>query len=173
MTTNLDKNQVIRNVYDEANNRLRTDASLTASSITVDVTTSEADDTIQVYGNDGANNQPIRTNADGRLEVVAPPVGIVNKVRNDYTGTPVTTGAYVQLIASTASAIRRIEIFDSSGETLVLATGAPASEVEQLYIVPGGNGVLLFDIPAGARVAIKAVSANAVCGEIVLNCYNN
>ena len=48
-------------------------------------------------------------------------------IRNDYTGTNVTTGAYVELIASLAFAIKEIEIFDSSGETLKLALGAAAS----------------------------------------------
>lgn len=93
----------------------------------------------------------------------------INKARNDYTSTSVTTAAYVQLIASTAAAISELYIFDSSGQTLVLATGAAASEVDQIYITPGGNGVVPLAIAAGVRVSIKAVSATANVGEIDIN----
>lgn len=96
----------------------------------------------------------------------------VGLVRNDYTSTAVTTGAYVQLIASTAALTNTVEIFDSSGETLVFATGAAASEVDQFYINPGGNGQISFSIPSGTRISIKAVSATASVGYINLNLYS-
>lgn len=94
----------------------------------------------------------------------------VNIARNDYTGTPVTTAAYVTLIPTTSAAISEIFIFDSSGQTLVLAVGAAGLEVDQIYIVPGGNGIVPLAIAAGVRVSIKAVSANATVGEIDINC---
>lgn len=96
----------------------------------------------------------------------------VTLTRNDYASVNVTTAAYVQLIASTSAAISEIEIFDSSGQTLVLAIGAAASEVNQIYILPGGNGRIPLSIAAGVRVSIKAVSANATVGEITINYYS-
>lgn len=107
------------------------------------------------------------------VSMAAHPKGrtIVTKVRNDYGSINVTTAAYTQLIASLGAEVEEIEIFDSSGRTLVLAIGAAASEVDQLYIVPGGNGRIPFKIAAGTRVAIKAVSANATAGEISANFY--
>lgn len=95
----------------------------------------------------------------------------VDKVRNDYTSTSVTTSAYVQLVASLAAACTEIEVFDSSGQTLVLATGASSSEVDKIYIIPGGNGRIPLAIAAATRVSIKAVSATASAGEIVINFY--
>lgn len=95
----------------------------------------------------------------------------VNIARNDYSTTSVTTGAYVQLIASTSSAAKQLEIFDSSGQTLVLAFGGSGSEVDKIYITPGGNGIVPLSIPSGTRLSIKAVSANATEGEIVINLY--
>lgn len=89
----------------------------------------------------------------------------VDQVRYDYSS-PVTTAAYVTLIASTAAACSEIFIFDSSGETLVIAVGAAASEVDQVYIVPGGNGPVPLAIPSGARVSIKAVTATASVGYL-------
>jgi hypothetical protein len=94
------------------------------------------------------------------------------KDRHDYT-VNVTTAAYTELIASTAAAIYVLNIFDSSGETMILATGAAASETDLLYIPPGGfNAPMEIYIAAGTRLSIKALSATATSGEIVLNATN-
>lgn len=93
----------------------------------------------------------------------------ITLVRNVYSSTNVTTGAYVQLIASTAATINKIQIFDSSGQTLALAFGAAASEVNKIYIFPGGNGDVDMAIPAGTRVSVIAISATASVGELDIN----
>lgn len=87
-------------------------------------------------------------------------------VRNVYSSTNVTTAAYVQLIASTSDVINNLQIFDSSGQTLVLALGAAASEVDTLYIFPGGDGSVDLKIPAATRVSVRAISATANTGEL-------
>lgn len=94
------------------------------------------------------------------------PYTLVEFVRNDYTSTAVTTGAYVQIIASTANAYKEIHIFDSSGQTLKLATGGSGSEVDKLIIPPGGTFPIKLSIASGTRVSLKAVSATASVGEI-------
>ena len=106
---------------------------------------------------------PLATKAAGKTSAMVP-------VRNDYTVTPVTSAAFVQLIAS-AAATTEIEIFDSSGQPLSLAFGAAGSEVIQATIFPGGNGRIPLAIPAGTRVSIKAISASAIAGELDLNFY--
>lgn len=90
-------------------------------------------------------------------------------VRNDYSSINVTTGAYVELVASTASQYRKLQIFDSSGQTLKIAFGAAASEVDKLLVFPGGNDVIEVNLPASTRVSIRAVSATASVGEICIN----
>jgi hypothetical protein len=92
-------------------------------------------------------------------------------IRNDYTTTNVTTGAYVQLSAALTATCTEIEIFDSSGQTLQLATGAAASEVPFLNIFPGGNGRVPAYVPAGSRLAVRAVSGTASVGELDINFY--
>jgi hypothetical protein len=89
--------------------------------------------------------------------------------RHDYSGGTVTTAAYTQLVASTSSSIEELEIFDSSGQTLFLAVGAAASEVDKLYIIPGGNGKIKARIAAASRISVKAVSADADTGELTIN----
>jgi hypothetical protein len=96
----------------------------------------------------------------------------VEQARIDYTITPVTSVAYTQLIAATSGPATEIEIFDSSGRTLKLAFGAPGSEVDQLYIFPGGNGKVPLEVPIGTRLSIEAVSVSATAGEIDVNLYN-
>lgn len=111
-----------------------------------------------------ANTTAWLTRQSGKSSANAP-------ARNDYTSVNVTTSAYTQLVASTTSLTTEIEIFDSSGQTLALALGAAASEVNQVYIIPGGNGRIPLAIPAGSRVSVKAISANATAGELDINFY--
>lgn len=90
-----------------------------------------------------------------------------DSARNVYSSTNVTTGAWVQLIASTAAAAKGLFIFDSSGETLELGAGAAASESRILIIVPGGySGFIPLAIAAGTRLSLRAISATASTGEI-------
>ena len=96
----------------------------------------------------------------------------VQQLFNDYSATNVTTAAYVQLVASSTSAVNKIEIFDSSGEALILAVGGAGSEVDQLYIFPGGNGAVDLAIPASSRISVKAKTATASSGFLAINLYS-
>lgn len=97
----------------------------------------------------------------------------VQLIYNDYSVTGVTTGSYVELVSDTGSTqINHLSIFDSSGENLVLAIGASGSEVDQLQIFRGGNGREDLVIPANSRISVKALSANASVGELVINCMS-
>lgn len=92
----------------------------------------------------------------------------VDLIRKDYSAGSVSTVAYTQLIASTSGVINQLDIFDSSGQTMVLAIGAAASEVDTYYIAPGGNGKIDLAIAAGSRISVKAVSATASVGELTI-----
>lgn len=116
----------------------------------------------------------LTTEVSGSVSVTNLPVALnyVGRVRLVYSVTNVTTGAWVELLSTVgATAIKEIEIFDSSGETLELGIGAAASEVSKSYVFPGGNGRIPMQIAANARLAIRAVSATANSGEIIINLY--
>lgn len=90
-----------------------------------------------------------------------------------YSSTNVTTGAWVQLDASTAAAINELYIFSSCGETLELGTGAAASESRVLLIPPGGlDGKVSLAIASGTRLALRGVSGNCTSGQITLTGLN-
>jgi len=92
--------------------------------------------------------------------------------RYDYTGVPVTVGAWVQLIASTAAASTLFTLFDSSGQTLELGKGAAGFETRISIIPPGGfDGQLALNIAAGTRIAIRSISATANTGELDLTLF--
>ena len=122
----------------------------------------------------GASTEAKQDSTITELQTIKGSVQRLNSVtlcRNVYSTTSVTTGAYVQLIASMPAAVKEVEIFDSSGETLVLAVGGAGSEADKVYVFPGGNGRIPLQIAASARLSIKAVSNNATSGEFTANFY--
>ena len=107
--------------------------------------------------------------AANELKVKTAAVTMANPpIRNAYASTPVTTAAYVELVASLTATAQKVQIFDSSGQTLIFAVGAAGAENPLFYITPGGLDISV-SIAATSRIAIKALSGNATVGEIVLN----
>ena len=96
----------------------------------------------------------------------------VTSVRTAYSSTNVTTGAWVELVASTSRHVALMDIFDSSGQTLQIGFGSAGNEVAQFLVFPGGNGQVSVNIPAATRVSIKAVSGTASAGESDINFYD-
>jgi hypothetical protein len=90
----------------------------------------------------------------------------------NFATTNVDDTAYVQLLATIgATASKKAQIFMSSGEPLFLAFGAAAAEVDELIVIPGGNGFIDLDIPANTRLSLKAVNAATTVntGVIIIN----
>lgn len=103
----------------------------------------------------------------GNVNTVSQGYSYKDSARKDYSGGSVTTGAWVQLIASTAALAQAITLFDSSGQTMELGIGAAASESRILIIPPGGlSGTIPLAIAAGSRLSLRAISGTANAGEI-------
>lgn len=83
---------------------------------------------------------------------------------NNYASTNVTTAAYVQLIASTATALNVICLSNSSSSIIKLATGAASSEVDRVYIPGGGAACYAVNIASGTRISLEALDATASTG---------
>lgn len=82
------------------------------------------------------------------------------------------TSAWLQLIASTPSAINFIDLFDSTGFTARLGTGAAASESDLFLDVPGGNGYIPVKIDPGTRVALRPLTTPVAGSEFVINFWD-
>lgn len=95
---------------------------------------------------------------------------VKDKINLDYSSTNVTTSAYVEIISSAAGLITGITAFDSSGQGMILALGSVSSEVDFLYIPPGGfDGQVSVSIPSGERISIKAINGTANAGRFIAN----
>jgi hypothetical protein len=93
--------------------------------------------------------------------------------RNVHSSSAVSTSAWTELEDATTLTINRLEIWDSSGETLKLGVGAAGAEQDLCLIPPGGNpGLMDILIPQGMRLAVKAVSATTSVGELVINTFH-
>jgi hypothetical protein len=90
----------------------------------------------------------------------------------DYSVSNLATGSWTQILASTAARIRKLDIFDSSGSTVLLATGGAGAEVEVLRITPGGNGAVELTIPVGTRLSIQSPSGVLSVGTLVINMFS-
>lgn len=104
--------------------------------------------------------------------VTLPTYSVVDKARLNYASTSVNDTAYVTLKASTAADAYKMTLFDGGGYAMILATGAASSEVDFMYIPPGGfNGMIDVEIPAGTRLSLKCLEASTTVslGQIVLN----
>jgi hypothetical protein len=152
-----DVTQVQKSVFNETANANRVVSVNAAGTVTPGATEATQLQVLQAV-------QDLEPNAS--LSAVGTPV------RLDYSGTNVTSSAYVTLQADTGStAIRQVNIFDSSGYTIYLAFGAAASEVNKIMICPGGPGQIPLSIPANTRLSLKAVSTSATAGEIVVSFF--
>lgn len=94
---------------------------------------------------------------------------VITTVRNAYASVNVTTGAWVELVASLGSDVNLLQLVDTSGQTLELGTGAAAAETRLILIPPGASGSIPVSVASGTRVSIRAVSGTASTGEIDLN----
>ncbi len=84
----------------------------------------------------------------------------------------IDTSTYSTLFASVGTAVNYLEVFDSTGEELKIATGAAASEVDLFQITPGGNGGVPVRIDNGVRLSIKLITATPVANaETLVNFY--
>lgn len=92
-------------------------------------------------------------------------------IYHNYASVNVTTAAYVEIEDLVQTAVTKIQIFDSSGETMILALGGAGAETDLMYIFPGGIEHNVY-IPVGQRLSIKAKSGNATSGYLAMNLWS-
>jgi hypothetical protein len=95
----------------------------------------------------------------------------VNTAINNNGSINITTGSYVQLIASTSGESKQVEIMETGGRWYYLATGAAGFEVNRAIIPPGGNGVINLKINSATRVSVIAIDGTASSGYLGVNLY--
>lgn len=151
----LDQTQILQRAFEEADDRLRTNATATIESGSMEVIITNTDDDILVYGNDGTTNRKIKTDAAGELQV-------------DVLSSALPTGAatsanQVTEIASLASIEAKIPSNLTVSSTRLLVDGSgvtqPVSGTVAVSNFPASQNVVVTSIP---EVEIKNDSGNPI-----------
>lgn len=96
----------------------------------------------------------------------------VDKSTLDFSSNPVLNSAYTELTPSLAANVNNIQVYNTTLETLILAVGASSSEVDSLYIMPGGvESLQSVQIASGSRVSLKSAGQNVTYGSIFINYF--
>lgn len=96
----------------------------------------------------------------------------MQKIFHDASIGTIAAAAYTELDAALNANTRSADIFNSTGEVLILAVGPSGSESDfNFYVLLGGNGHINLMLNAGQRLAVKAASTDATTGELILNLY--
>lgn len=89
----------------------------------------------------------------------------------DIEGTDVTAAAYTEIEDALTHAVSHIQVYNGSAQVLILAIGAAASEVDQLYLPIGLSGMIPISLAKGARLAVKSTVATANSGRLAINLF--
>lgn len=83
----------------------------------------------------------------------------------------IAAGAYSQIIASLPSAICEIEVGNSTGVPIILATGGAGSETDILIIPSTGLTRQAVCLPSGTRLAVKSLKGLIDSGFVTMNSF--
>lgn len=162
----LDPGQIIKRSFDETNDRLRVDATVTATFTGAqEVVISQTDDTIQIYGTDGATNRAIKTDSSGNLQTnvlsSALPAGAATAAKQDTGNTSlasldskttvVNTGAVTISTALPAGANTLGKVDQGVG-------GASAWKVDGSAVTqPISGSVSVSNFPSSQNVVVTSI----------------
>jgi len=106
---------------------------------------------------------------DSLSKLAAP--ATVDNIFFNYANSTITSATYTEVLSATTKRAGSMEIFDSSGSTLIFAVGAAASEVDKFLILPGGQDRVIFDLAIGDRISVKAKSTGETIstGLLIIN----
>lgn len=167
MTTNLDYSQVLQNVYDEGENRLRVDADITAvipGGIQVNI--NDTDDSIKI--GDGSGNY-VKVNSNGSIDVnstttISGTIDTVEQGLNGFQTSQYTIGLTAVQITPTPLTNR------SSMSLAIIATpnipiyigNSSSVTVNNGYPLYDGNTIELDLTPSGTIWAISTATGQVV-----------
>lgn len=118
---------------------------------------------------------PAGTNNIGDVDVVSLPaldvVDLLDTPLLDASSTniPASGGSFLEVVASTAAAVKKLQILDTTGGYIGLYTGASSSEVLKLIIGPGSDQTIDVTIASGVRISLRSMSSAITVGNLAIN----
>lgn len=83
---------------------------------------------------------------------------------------PGSAGSPLEVVASLASDVSKIQVFDTTGGFFGIYTGAAASEVLVAVVGPGSNETIEVSIASGTRISLLSLSTDAIdVGNVTMN----
>lgn len=114
---------------------------------------------------------PSGTNTIGKVDVNT--LSVVETLFVDTASTTIfgSSGSLVQVVASTASAVKKMQILDTTGAFIGLYVGPAASEVLKVIIGPGSDQTIEHSIPASSRITVRRLDSttNITTGILAIN----
>lgn len=173
LSTKLDAAQVVRRSYDEAENRIRVDAEVTATIGAVDVVIdASTGDNIAIADPTGTNY--LEPNPDGSINVVVTDSGLVNKnIFNEVSGIP--SGITTVITNYTALATTKLVSCNFAGTNIAMYSLyiASALSAKQYTFFGNLNGAFIFPtglgIISGDLISIEVVHSRPDMGDFSCN----
>jgi len=107
------------------------------------------------------------------ITVIVDPASVFATTYTDASSTniPGSATAPLELIASTGSDIKEVQVFDTTGVFLELMTGAAASEVRVALVGPGNDQPIKIEVSSGTRISVRRVDSTsaATVGSLAIN----
>lgn len=168
----LNQENIIKKVFDETTNSLRTSASGgTGGNATVAEQQTQTVLLQQIANNtDGIEgNQTTQTTVLDNIskKAVLNTAAVSTLINTSIT--PIPTVGALTVFPSTSSAFYSFQTIDDIGEYMALCTGAAGSEVIVAALPLGGGDVDVL-VPVGSRLSIKSLNgSNVTSGKIIIN----
>ena len=93
----------------------------------------------------------------------------------DASFSSISTGSWTEVSTSVPKASSMVEIFNSTGATLAVSTGAAAQESHHVLpytVLQGGSSILVpLEITANNRLSVKSLDNASTSGVLVLNLF--
>lgn len=94
----------------------------------------------------------------------------VGKARIDYSSAPAPTGS-LTAVATVADVVHLVDVFDSSGQVLIMTVAYPSGAGTFTFYVSPGGGVYGVAAPSGSVFSITPVGTNATAGQHLFNAW--
>lgn len=93
-------------------------------------------------------------------------------IDGQLSGTRDWSTGWIELLQTPVdTVVTALEIFDSSGEMFMFGMGASGSEIIELQVPPGGNGLIPIEFVQNRRLVIKCDSIPSANSYMLINFY--
>lgn len=126
-------------------------------------------------GWDGSTHRELSVTTGGALNVASAALDIVDLLDTPLldassTNIPGSAASPVEVVATLAAAVKKIQILDTTGGFFGVYTGAAASEVLKLVVGPGSDQTIDASIAAGTRISLRSMTTSAITsGNVAIN----